>query len=335
MRRRDLLRACSALPALPALFAPGRSAAAPPSAGFVDEIWIDDARRREIPVRLRWPAGEGACGLVIHSHGLGGSRAGGAAWGEAWQAAGLAVLHLQHPGSDGAVWQQGGLRGARQAASAEQYLARIADARFVLDEIERRNRTEAAWARVRRDAIGFSGHSFGARLTQALAGERPARSRRAARLGEAAEPRIRAFIAFSPGFNERDGLDDATLAQRFGAIGRPFLAMTGTDDDAMLVGDASNAARRAVYRGLPPGQKAQLVLDGADHATFGGGTGLAGEGRLGRRGERAVALEAQHRRVIAAISADWWRWRLLGDETAASRLRAPAGLAAGDVWEQG
>lgn len=338
MRRRELLAAFSAstaFPALSALVVPAVSAGAPAVAAPVDETWVDAARRREIPVRLRWPAGEGACGLVIHSHGLGGSRAGGSAWGEAWQAAGLAVAHLQHPGSDSAVWQQGGLRGARQAASAEQYLARIADARFVLDEIERRAAAGGPWARVRRDAIGFSGHSFGARLAQALAGERPTRPRRAERLGQTAEPRIRAFIAFSPGFNERDGLDDATLAQRFGAIGRPFLAMTGTDDEAMLVGDASNAARRAVYRGLPPGQKAQLVLEGADHATFGGGTGLGSEDRRGRRVERALALEAQHRRVIAAISADWWRWRLLGDDTAQTRLRSPAGLGPADLWEQG
>lgn len=327
MRRREAL-ACLLTLALPTHASePGR---------FVDETWSDPARRRDIPVRLRWPEGEGACGLVIHSHGLGGSRAGGAAWGEAWQAAGLAVLHLQHPGSDSSVWQQGGLRGARQAASAEQYLARIADARFVLDEIERRRGAGGPWARVRPEAIGFSGHSFGARLTQALAGERPTRARRAERVGEVAEPRIRAFIAFSPGFSERDGLDDTTLGRRFGAVTRPFLAMTGTDDDAMLVGDASNAARRAVYRGLPPGQKAQLVLDGADHATFGGGTGLAwAEGRSGRRGARAVALETQHRRVIAAISSDWWRWRLLGDDSAQARLRAPSGLAAADLWEQG
>ncbi|TXC65956.1 hypothetical protein FSC37_08365 [Piscinibacter aquaticus] len=228
-------------------------------------------------------------------------------------------------------------RPARRAPGGQRRAvpARIADARFAIDEIERRAAAGGAWARVRLGAIGFSGHSFGARLTQALAGERPTRARRAERLGATAEPRIRAFIAFSPGFNERDGLDDTTLAQRFGAITRPFLAMTGTADDAMLVGDASNAARRAVYRGLPPGQRAQLVLDGADHASFGGGTGLSGEGRLGRRSERAVALEAQHRALIAAISSDWWRWQLLGDANAAARLRAPAGPAAGDLWEQG
>lgn len=329
MKRRDLLTGLAGLPWLPL----AARAAAP---GFVDETWTDAARSRDIPVRLRWPAGEGPCALVIHSHGLGGSRAGGAAWGEAWQAAGLAVLHLQHPGSDTAVWQQGGLRGARQAASAEQYLARIADARFVLDEIERRRAAGGAWGRVRLDAIGFSGHSFGARLTQALAGERAAGRWRAKRTEGLAEPRLRAFIAFSPGFNERDGLDDGTLAQRFGAITRPFLAITGTDDDSMLVGDASNAARRAVYRGLPPGARAQLVLDGADHATFGGGTGVErAEGRNGRRGPRAIELEAQHRRVITAISSDWWRWRLLGDEAARERLRNPAGLAPADLWQQG
>lgn len=329
MRRRALLAALSVWPTL------GQRARAAEAADFVDETWIDATRGREIPVRLRWPAGDAACGLVIHSHGLGGSRAGGAAWGEAWQAAGLVVLHLQHPGSDAAVWQQGGLRGARQAASAEQYRARIADARFALDEIERRVAAGGGWGRIRLDAIGFSGHSFGARLTQALAGERPTRSRRAVRLGTTTEPRIRAFIAFSPGFNERDGLDDATLVQRFGAITRPFLAMTGTRDDAMLVGDASPAARRAVYRGLPPGQKAQLVLEGADHATFGGGTGLAGDARRGRRGERALELEPQHRRAIAAVSADWWRWRLLGDASAQARLHAPTGLGPADLWQQG
>lgn len=331
MKRRDLLAATLVAP-----WAAGPVWGAP-TPGFQDETWLDPARQRELPVRLRWPAGDGPCGLVIHSHGLGGSRAGGAVWGEAWQAAGLAVLHLQHPGSDSGIWRSG-LRGARQAAGAEQYLARIADAHFVIDELLRRQAAGGAWARLRADAIGFSGHSFGARLTQAVAGERPSRAGRAAAVARIADPRPRAFIAFSPGFNERDGLDDAALTARFGAIARPFLAITGTDDDAMLVGDASNAARRAVYRGLPPGQKAQLVLAGADHMTFGGGTG-APEGREGtrrlRRGPQAAALQAPHQRVVAAVSTDWWRWHLLGDATAKARLRAPAGLAVADLWEQG
>lgn len=331
MRRRLFLGGLAAGLSLPA--------AAPAQPPYTDDTWVDPARAgRALPVRLRWPAGDGPCALVIHSHGLGGNRAGGAAWGEAWQAAGFAVLHLQHPGSDTDTLREGGLAALRRAAGVAQYVQRVADAHFVLDELERRRGTGGApWPRLRPDATGFSGHSFGARLTQALAGEMPLRASRAV-AERIAEHRLRAFVAFSPGFNERDGLDDATLQRRFGAITRPFLCVTGTEDDAMIVGDATNAARRAVYRGLPPGKKAELLLAGADHMTFGGGSGVperAGGGRLMRRAAGAPALEAAHQRLVAAVTTDWWRAHLLGDAAAAARLRQPAGLGAEDVWQLG
>lgn len=330
MRRRPLLLALAGSPLLPA------TARAEPD--FADDTWTDAARAgRALPVRLRWPGGQAPCGIVVYSHGLGGNRAGGAAWGEAWQAAGLAVLHLQHPGSDTETVREGGLAALRRGAAAQQYLQRIADARFALDELARRRLQGGPWGRLRLDAIGFAGHSFGARLTQALAGERPPRAPRAA-AERIADPRPRAFVALSPGFSERDGLADATVRRRFGAITRPFLCVTGTQDEAMIVGDAGNAARRAVYRGLPPGAKAELVLAGADHMTFGGGDGLAerpGRLRLLRRADGALELETAHRRVVAAVTADWWRWHLLDDDAARERLRRPAGLAAQDVWQLG
>lgn len=328
MRRRSVFFALAASAAglRPAFAADGRTG---------DETWHDPVRRRDVPVRIRWPAGEGACALAIFSHGLGGSLDAGTVWGEAWQAAGIAVLHLQHPGSDSAIWRTG-RRGVRDAASPEQYLARLADARFVLDELARRQQAGGEWARVRLDAIGFSGHSFGARLTQAIAGERP---RAAGAAGDRIrDPRPRAFIAFSPGFSARDGFDEADLARRFGAIDRPFLCVTGSKDDAMIVGDADHATRRAVYRGLPAGQKAELMLDGADHATFGGQAGVARgtlAARLLRRDDGAIALEPRHHPIVGRITADWWRWRLLGDAAAAERLRSPAGLGPADLWQQG
>ncbi len=329
MRRRHLLTLTAAA---------GLSGLARPAGAFVDATWADPARPgRALPLRLRWPAGEGPCAAVIHSHGLGGNRAGGAAWGEAWQAAGFAVIHLQHPGSDTETLREDGLLGLRRAAGLEAYLQRVGDAQFVLDELLRRRAAGGPWARLRPEAIGFSGHSFGARLTQVLAGERPPRAPAQA-LERLAEPRLRAFIAFSPGFAEREGLDDAVLQRRFGAITRPFLCVTGTRDDAMIVGDASNATRRAVYRGLPPGRRAQLVLDGADHMTFGGGSGVVerrGGARLLRRAPGAAEREPEHQRVVAAVTTDWWRWTLLGDGAARERLDRPAGLAPGDLWQIG
>lgn len=302
--------------------------------GFEDLRWTDPRRGRELPLRIRWPAGEGSCALVIFSHGLGGNLQAGTTWAEAWQAAGFAVLNLQHPGSDESILAER-LRGMRRGAQADQYLARVADARFVLDELERR-RDEPDWRRLRLDAIGFGGHSFGARLTQALAGEIvPGRGTVGSR-GPLADARPKAFAAFSPGFNDRGGDVAALARQRFAGIDRPFLCLTGTEDESTIVGDASNAARRAVYDGLPPGARAELVLDGADHMTFGGQTfgRRAARGPF-KRADAAVQREAQHRAAIERITTDWWRWRLLGDAAAAARLQQPAGLTPADRWRLG
>ncbi len=164
------------------------------SAAAQDQAWTDAARGRTVPLRLRWPEGSGPCALILHSHGLGGNREGGDRWGQAWQAAGFVVLHLQRPGSDSETLRSDGIRGLRAAASAEQLRARVADAHFVIDEVLRRAaRGDSPWARVRRDAIGVSGHSFGAHTVQALAGQRfPVAAE------GAADARIRAFVAFSP-----------------------------------------------------------------------------------------------------------------------------------------
>jgi hypothetical protein len=325
-----LRRRFSTLLALAPWAASARAAA---DAGFSDLSWKDPARDRVLPLRIRWPAGDGPCALAIFSHGLGGNLQAGTLWAEAWQAAGFAVLNLQHPGSDDGIWK-GGRRGIQAGAQADQYLARAADARFVLDEIERR-RDEPGWRRVRRDAIGLSGHSFGARLTQAIAGETMSGGVDVAMArGPLADPRPRAFIAFSPGFNARSGDVRDQARRRFAGIDRPFLCVTGTRDDAMIVGDATNEARRSVYDGLPPGARAELVLDGADHMTFGGQSRRFAAWRGGRPAS-ATQRETAHRAVVASVSTDWWRWRLLDDPAAAERLRHPAGLAAEDRWRIG
>ena len=336
MQRRRLMQLLGLAAAAPTL------AIGQPPAGWQDDDWVDAARQRRLPVRIRWPEGNAPCGLVVFSHGLGGDRSGGAVWAQAWQAAGLTVVAIQHPGSDTGIWR-GGLPAARKGGSREQYLARIDDAHFVLDEIERRQRDDPAWQRIRPDAIGFCGHSFGARLTQAIAGEIPPGLQRAAGSGLPAaadamrDARPRAFIAFSPGFGATEGDADLSLAARarFGRIERPFLCVTGTLDNAMMVGDATNATRRAVYRGLPAGHKAELALNGADHMTFGGRDLPVEPSAVLRREAGAVQLEPGHRAVVAQVTSDWWRWRLLGDDAARGRLVAPAGLSAVDIWQQG
>lgn len=316
MQRRHFVRSAGAL--LPLL---GSAA----FATIEDEVWLDTERQRRVPVRVRWPDGSGPCGLIVHSHGLGGNRDGGDAWGQAWRAAGFAVVHLQHEGSDSEVLRQGGLRALRAAASAEQLRARAADMRWAVAEIARRvQQGDGAWRRVRLDALGASGHSFGAVTVQAVAGQRFARP-----AAGIEEPRFKAFIAFSPSPGQGLPAQDA-----FAAVTRPFLVVTGSLDADALGRGLSGADRAGVYDALPSGRRALLWLDGADHMSFAGNAKEPLRARFGPLKREAVAAERepQHHAHIVAVTTLWWRAHLLADTQALAALRAPAELGALDRW---
>jgi predicted dienelactone hydrolase len=314
------------------LIATAAGAALPAAAAMQDLTWTDAARARTVPLRVRWPDGNAPCALVLHSHGLGGNRDGGDVWGDAWRTAGVAVIHLQHPGSDtDAV--RGGRRALRDAFDAQQLLARAADMRYVLDEIARRAQAgEPGFSRVRLDAVGASGHSFGARTVQALAGQRFAAS-----LGDAlSEPRFKAFVAFSPSpggeqFGANGAFDRTSSA--FDRITRPFLCVTGSRDGDPLGEQKTGDYRAAVYDSLPSGQRALLWLDGADHMTFGGNAAQRIGARAGplRREREAVRQEDQDHALVATVTTAWWREHLLGD---ASARRTPTLPRAGDRWRR-
>lgn len=306
---------------------------APSGSTSVDEVWSDPKRQRAIPLRLRWPnqtlaAPTGGRRVVLFSHGLGGTVAGGEVWGQAWSEAGFVVLHLQHPGSDlMAVRSQardfGDQRGLQRAAGPEQLLARLQDVTFVLDELARRHAAGTnRWNEIQPTGVGMSGHSFGAHTTLGMAGQRypghPGFD----------EPRIAAFIAFSPTLPAR-----GDAVQAFERMTRPMLCLTGTRDDDVLGIGATPDRRIGVFAALPPGRKAQLVLESADHMTFAGQTGRAVE--ILPRHSTSRALQPQHHTVVADITTDWWRAHLMGDAQALQRLSKPSGLAPGDHWQVG
>ena len=245
--------------------------AAPPLAApqVLDTDWNDPARERSLPLKVRIPVGVDKVPLVIFSHGLGGSREGGKAWGEHWSAHGYLVVHVQHPGSDESLWKGVGEGLPKQrlmrGATAEQLLGRVDDVRFLLDEFARQQSKADAPLWVKRadlSRIAMTGHSFGARTTMALAGERypgPIKS--------LADARISAFIAFSPA---TQGLK-RTWPERYGEMTKPFLTVTGTIDSDVL-GAGSNAKNRAaLFDAQVAGEKFRVVFDGGDHAVFGGG----------------------------------------------------------------
>ncbi|MBL8311632.1 MAG: hypothetical protein JNL19_14520 [Burkholderiales bacterium] len=238
----------------------------------LDVEWKDAARQRVVPLKVRVPEGDAKLPLVLFSHGLGGSREGGRRWGEHWAANGYLVIHVQHPGSDESLWRGAGAteptalrQGLARGATPEQLLGRVDDIRFVLDELAKQqgNADAAAW-QTRADLmrIAMTGHSFGALTTMALAGVRypgPIKS--------LADPRIGAFIAFSPSVQ---GLK-RSWPERYGDMTRPFLSVTGTIDGDVMGTGAEAARRAALFDAQPGGNAYRVVFADGDHAVFGGG----------------------------------------------------------------
>lgn len=278
---------------------------AQPRPAPVDLTVRDEARHREIPLRVYLPVETAPAPVVLFSPGLGGSREGYAYLGTHWAARGYVAVVLQHPGSDDAVWRDKppgqALAALRQAASLESFLLRAKDVPAVLDQLERWNAAAGHPLAGRLDGrrIGMAGHSFGAVTTQAVSGQ--------VALGGAVswtDPRIRAALALSPSPPKRGEPGPA-----FSQVKIPWMLMTGTKDIA-AIGDVSVESRLAVFPALPPGGKYELVLDGAEHSAF-SGRALPGD---------TVPRNPKHHRAILALSTAFWDAWLREDAAAKSWL---------------
>lgn len=266
----------------------------------------DKSRQREIPLRVYLPHETQPSAVVLFSHGLGGSREGAAYLGKHWSARGYVVVSLQHPGSDESVWrevpQRERMQAMRQAASVENYLARVRDVHVVLDQLESWHQEEKHLLHGRLDLtkVGMSGHSFGAQTTQAVSGQGLGLANRAGPL-----PRVQAAVIMSPAVPQR-----IPAKRAFGAVKLPWLLMTGTHDDSPI-GSQTPESRREVYPALPPGDKYELVLDQAEHSAF-TDRELPGD-RLPR--------PPNHHRAILALSTAFWDTYLKQDPAARQWLK--------------
>lgn len=284
----------------------------------------DTRRARTLPLKLYVPEGRAPLGLILFSHGLGGSREGGADWLTHWSSQGFAALAVQHPGSDASLLRNNsplGLRHALKAAMNPEALAcRAEDIRFILSRVGR----DPALADVASvEAIGLSGHSFGAVTVQLLAGER-----RSQHVPVALDPRVRAILAFSPSARFAD--QGPSLDQRFGGIHLPFFSITGSRDDGMGLSDITAANRELPYRHMPAGDKYLLVFAGGNHLDF-AGQASAAEGALFHLRREPASF----RPGLLAASTAFWQAYLAGAPEARGWLTAtlPTQLRSEDRFE--
>lgn len=297
--------------------------------------WRDAARDRDVPVKIYYPVGTAASfdpfPVIVFSHGLGGSREGYAYLGEYWAAHGYVSVHVQHAGSDDAVWREekrklAALRALRGAASDPEAInARPLDVRFVIDRLTALASDKGFELHGRLDLarVGMAGHSFGAFTTMAVAGR--AYSQGGTVTAKWGDPRVKAAVAMSTPAPARRGNEPSGAG--YEAVRIPVFHLTGTEDTDPAGGATDPAQRRIPYDHTTAAPAWLLTLDGGDHMVFGGP--MQGDGR----GERKKAKRTDRGRdpefhtLIQKATTAFWDAHLKDDPKARAWLD-DGGLAA-------
>ena len=239
----------------------------------VDMQWNDASRQRDIPVRLYWPAGaspSAAVPLVVFSHGLGGSKNGYSYLGKYWASLGFASLHVQHAGSDRAVW--GGnifsmVSNVVAAASEGNAIDRAKDVSFAITSILA---SKDYGPSIQANAIAVAGHSYGANTALLVGGATVERDGKSLSFRD---DRVKALILISaPPF-----VGEGDMVNVLGPIKVPTLHVTGTDDVIRVPGYYSDLADRIkIFDAVHAPDKVLTVFKGATHSIFTDRTGPAG-----------------------------------------------------------
>ena len=296
------------------------AAPGPQHVASVYYTWTDAIRHREVPVKVYYPReGAGPFPVIIFSHGLGGTRDGYAYLGQHWASYGFVVVHVQHLGSDDAVWRgKAAPLAAMRAAAADlrNALDRPKDISFVIDQLTKMNTSDTPLkGRLDLGHIGVGGHSFGGYTVLAVSGEQFI-----TRLGQAftlADRRVTAAIAMSaPAPKEGTDLDRA-----FAKITIPVLHMTGTEDNSPI-GLTTAIDRRLAFDHSSHADRYLVTFTGADHMLF--------SGRL-----RPASRDSQQQALILQCTTAFWDATLRADSAAMACLTHDFHVLLGKdgVWE--
>jgi len=230
--------------------------------------WLDQKRNREVPVKVYFPKNaEGPFPLIIFSHGLGGSRDGYEFLGRHWASHGYVSVHVQHIGSDTAIWQgkQNIMEAMRQAIrDPANSTNRPLDVSFALDQMERLNKEDSPFRGfLEMKKIGVAGHSYGAYTTLAVAGQVFISVQGSEVTFE--DPRVKAAIAMSASVGRARNY----LEKAYSRIDTPCLHMTGTEDHSPI-GTTTVEERRLPFDHIDGADQYLIIFKDGDHMVFAG-----------------------------------------------------------------
>jgi len=181
------------------------------------------------------------------------------------------------------------------AANGHELVERAQDIRFVIDELERRNRTDGRLkGQLNLDEIAITGHSFGAGTSLVIAGETVT-----GRLS-LADKRVKSAIYLCPPvMGQHSGIDNV-----YANILIPGLLLTGTEDNSPI-GRTTASERRIPFDRIHAPHQYLVNFYGANHMTFSGRT--VGE---------SEAADAEFHKMIEKVTAEFLDATLMHDASA-------------------
>lgn len=210
--------------------------------------WLDRSRNRKVPGDIYLPQTTAAnpVPVIVISHGVAGDRTTFGYLAEHLASYGFAVATIEHVGGDANRFRKY-FSGLAPAPKATELLERPRDVSFVLDEIQRRGKSDPTLRQVNVGQVGLVGYSLGGYTVLALAGaeidfdrvKRDCNPNRSLNLSvllqcranelkpqryALKDPRVKAIFAISP-------LNSTIFGQRgMSQIRLPVLMMGGSDD---------------------------------------------------------------------------------------------------------
>ncbi len=273
---------------------------------FVDALWHDSNRDRDVPVRIFAPKeAEGRLPVLIFSHGGGESRDAYTYLGEHLARRGYLVVFMTHKGSDRDIVEKEGLRGLAGLDDS-----RPADVRFVLDRLLSEDPGSTLLkGRVDSGALAVGGHCAGATTAITLVGGT------IHLLGQNGvsftDPRVRVCVLLGPQPAAGEVMARVLHQASWSTVKVPTLVVTGTDDFNWIPAVRTNPKMlRMAYDGLPPGDNYLVEIASAEHNAF---TDSVPYYPARRRDPR-------HHGWICRAVADFLDAHLRGDRVARSRL---------------
>lgn len=232
-----------------------------------DTVLHDDARNKDLHLRIFYPEGPGPFPIIVFSHGAGGSQNCCDALTHHWATYGYVTLQPTHEDSTSERKQSGEedvnfLRTVRDALKrAELWESRPKDVSFLLNSLPAlQERIPGLVGRLDTAHIGVGGHSMGAFTADAIAGALVDLPNHPGTSFE--DSRVKAALLLSPQGPGEFGLTEHSWDH----VALPIMSMTGSLDRG--ANRQGPNWKKAPFERSEPGDKYHVFISGANHMSF-------------------------------------------------------------------